>query len=141
MIPIGNWNSDALTLPDSLVVTASHHGGPDLSTATLVPGTQPGAPYAGKLTIPETGSVDVEVAIPGVGAGGADAVIKDATVHLNVIEGGRRESASPAPAAPEGSVTDPAAPSGEIPLVAWIAGIGALVVAVGLVLRRVLADL
>jgi hypothetical protein len=140
MVAMGNWNADVLTPPDSLVVTAAHPGGPELARATLILGNQPGAPYAGHLTIAETGPVDLEVAIPGV-AGAADEPIVGVTAQLNVIQGGRPASASAAPADP--AVSNPAqvTSTGEIPLAIWVVGIGALLVVVGLVLRRVLADL
>ena len=140
MVAMGNWNADVLTPPDSLVVTAAHPGGPELARATLVLGNQPGAPYAGHLTIAETGPVDLKVAIPGT-AGAPDQPIAGVTAQLNVIEGGRPASASLVPAAPDVSSPAQGASSGEIPLAIWVVGIGALVLVVGLILRRVLADL
>jgi hypothetical protein len=134
---MGNWNLDVLTLPERLVVTAAHPGGPELSRATLVP-RNPGTPYEGHLTILETGPADLGVTIPGTGA--PDQPISSATFQLNVIEGGRPASASPsAPAVASPVPTE--APQDGIPLVVWVAGIGALLIVGGLVLRRVFADL
>jgi hypothetical protein len=139
IVAMGNWNIDTLPLPERLIVTAAHHGGPELAQAELVPGVQTGAPFAGHLTIAETGSVDLTVAVPGT-AGAPDQPIPEATLALTVIEGGRPASASPA-AAEAPNPGPAAATEGGIPLVAWLVGIGILVIGGGLVMRRVLADL
>lgn len=117
----GQWVLDTLPLPDHLIAVVAEVGGADVATAELRPGVQPGSPYTGRLTIPETGQLSLTVAIPATN--GEDQVLPGATTALKVIGGGRPPSAEPT--APE----PPAAPSGEIPMVVWLGGIGAVLVA------------
>jgi hypothetical protein len=140
MIARGFYDYDALPLANGIVVRASNGAGDKLASDTLVQQRAAGTPFQGHLTIAETGDVVLAAALPGTN-GGPDQPIADATLDVTVIEGGRRESASPAPAAPAAPSESPADSQGGIPLVAWVVGIGALVVGGGLVLRRVLADL
>ena len=62
--PRGLWDFTALPLPDALEVVASHPGEPALASAPLLPGAQPGTPCSGRLTIPETGPVELTVQVP-----------------------------------------------------------------------------
>ncbi|HEX5012674.1 MAG TPA: hypothetical protein VFV72_00850 [Candidatus Limnocylindrales bacterium] len=142
----GLWDFSTLPLPDHLLVVARHPGGAELSTGELRPGATPGAPYTGKLTIPETGDVEISIAVP-LDLGGSRE-IEGATVQRTVIEGGRRTEAPAAaasqPAAPlptSGATNAPAGSSGGIPGYVWILGAGALVIGGLFVLNRVLRDL
>ena len=99
-----------------------------------------GTPYTGKLTIPETR--DVEIAIqcrrPVV-----TYEVPGSVITRTVIEGGPSYSVQ-APASAEPVPTSPqpaAATSGGIPAIAWVLGIGVVVVVLVVVGRRVLADL
>ena len=62
--PRGLWDFTALPLPDALEVVASHPGEPALASAPLLPGAQPGDAVTGRLTIPETGPVELTVQVP-----------------------------------------------------------------------------
>ena len=130
VFPKGQWDVGAVALPDHLVVTATLRG-VDLASAELRRPGAPGTPYTGRLTIPETGDVALAVAVPG--EGGEDQAIASSTTIVKVIDGGRGTSQEPA---------DPNAPDegGDIPIAVWLLGIGVLV-AVGLIARRALADL
>jgi hypothetical protein len=112
-------------LPERIVVTATQRGGLDIATAELRPGEA--GRYAGRLTIPDTGSVTLGITVPS--ADGGERPVAGATLVVTVVEGG--------PPAPE--PTDPGA-GGGVPLVIWLAGLGVLLVG-GLVARRALADL
>jgi hypothetical protein len=147
VMPRGLWDASTLPLPDHLLVVARHPGGAELATGELRPGATPGTPYTGRLTIPETGDVEIAVAIP-LDLGGSREV-EGSAVERTVIEGGRRESAAPGAAASEpaaplptgGGAGGPAASTGEVPSFVWVLGIGALAVGGVLVLSRVLRDL
>jgi hypothetical protein len=141
VVPKGLWGFDQLALPDHLVVIARHPGGQPLSTGDLRPGPQPGTPYVGRLSIPETGDVQIVVAIPR--EDGSNAEIEGASVDRQVIQGGRPSASSgPAPSATAGPASPvPASSSGGIPPLVWIVGIGAALVVGVIILRRVLADL
>jgi hypothetical protein len=140
----GLWDFSTLPLPDHLLVIARHPGGAELSTGELRPGATPGAPYAGKLTIPETGDVEISVAVQ-LDLGGSRE-IEGAVIQRTVIEGGRpttaagAEASEPAAPLPTGA-SAPTSASGEIPVFVWALGIGALVVGGLFVLSRVLRDL
>ena len=146
--PRGLYDITALPMPDHVVAVARHPGGPGLATGELRPGPQPGTPYTGKLTIPETGPVEIFIQVPA--PGGGDYEVPGSVIQRTVIEGGR-QSPSPAAQAPESAATAPAsdAPAspvaassdGGIPTIAWVLGIGVLVVIGAFVARRVLADL
>jgi hypothetical protein len=130
VFPRGLWDAGAITFPDLLLATATFRG-VDIATADLRPSGPPGSPYDGRLTIPEPGGMALTVAVPR--PGGESQMIATSTKAITVIE---RES---------GTEVDPVEPGaadseGEIPLAVWLVGIGVLV-AVGLVARRVLADL
>jgi hypothetical protein len=146
--PRGLYDVTAVPMPDHVTAVARHPGGPGLATAELRPTGGPGLPYTGKLTIPETGDVEIAIEVPD--PNGGEHEIPGSAIPRTVIEGGPKASRAPAPAsAPAVAATSapaPASPStaaadGGIPTIAWVVGIGALVVVVGLVLRRVLADL
>lgn len=146
--PRGLWDVSALPLPDHLLVVARHPGGAELSTGELRPGTTPGTPYTGRLTIPESGDVEIAVAMP-LELGGSREIAGSA-IERTVIEDGRETSAPGAPASgPAGPLPSgggptgisPASTTGEIPVAVWILGIGALVVGGLLLLGRLLRDL
>jgi hypothetical protein len=141
VMPRGLWDLSSLPLPDHVVAVARHPGGPGLSTAELTRPGEPGTPYTGKLTIPETGEVEIAIQVPQ--PGGGDAEVPGSVIQRTVIEGGRRESAAPAPASAAPAPQTPAAApaDGGIPTVAWVLGIGALVVIGVLLARRALSDL
>jgi hypothetical protein len=139
VMPRGEWTEDTLKLPDHLVVFARHPGGQPLSTGDIRPGTQPGTPWNGKLSIPETGDVQIVVAIPR--DDGTNVEIEGASVDRQVIEGGRPASGAPAASASAAPASPVPASSEGIPTIAVIGGITVIVVIVGLVARRLLADL
>jgi hypothetical protein len=130
VFPRGLWDAGTLTFPDLLFATATLRG-VDVATADLRPSGPPGSPYAGRMSIPEPGGMALAVAVPR--QGGESQMIATSTKAITVIERGEGTSADPVdPGAIDGEV--------EIPLAVWLVGIGVLV-AVGLVARRVLADL
>jgi hypothetical protein len=138
----GQWDQSALPLPDEVIAVARHPGGPGLSTGDLRRAGDFGTPYTGKLTIPETGDVEIAIQVPV--AGGGNYEVPGSVITRTVIEGGRKASAAPAPASAAPVPTSPqpaAASSGGIPTIAWVLGIGVVVVVLVLVGRRVLADL
>jgi len=141
VVPKGDWTDDQLSLPDHLVAIARHPGGETLSTGELRPGAQPGTPWTGKLSIPETGDVEIVIAIPR--DDGTNVEIDGATVDRQVIQGGR--PASNAPVATSSAAAAPASPvpasSDGVPTIAIVGIIAVVVVVVGLVARRLLADL
>jgi hypothetical protein len=128
-------------MPDRIVAVARHPGGPGLSTADLRRAGDLGTPYTGKLTIPETGDVEIAIKIPATSGGEYE--VPGSAIERTVIEGGRHESAAPAPASagPAPASHTPTASSGGIPTFVWVVGIGAVVVILVLVARRVFADL
>ena len=141
--PRGLYDQSALPMPDDVTAVARHPGGPGLSTGDLRRTGDLGTPYTGKLTIPETG--DVEIAIQLAAPGGGNYEVPGSVITRTVIEGGPK-SAPPAqaPASAAAVPTSPqpaAATSGGIPPIAWVLGIGVVVVVLVLVGRRVLADL
>jgi hypothetical protein len=145
VLPRGLYDLSTLPMPDHVVAIARHTGGRAISTGELRPNGGPGTPYLGKLTIPETGQVEIAIQAPA--PGGGDYEIPGSVIERTVIEGGARESTAPvaasaAPGAPA-PTTSPTQTSsdGGVPTIAWVAGIGALVVIGGLVARRVFADL
>jgi hypothetical protein len=139
VLPRGLWEEDALPLPDHLLVVAGHPGGPELASAEVRQQGPPGTPFTGHLAITETGDVTLAVVVPG--DAGSNRPVPGATTQVNVIEGGRRESVAPAASDAASPVSGPATTGSGIPIVAWVVGIGAVVVIVGLVARRLLADL
>ncbi len=135
--PRGLWDRSALPLPEHLLVAAGRRGEPPVATAEIRPTGTGGNPYTGRLTMPEAGEFALTVAIPG--PDGVDRTIDGSAFAVTVIEGGPGESASPSAADP----TAPAETSQEtgVPQIIWIVGIGIVLVAAAVVLRRVLADL
>ena len=130
--PRGWWDFDALHLPDRLVVSAAHPGGPELSSTELLPDGPVGAPYTGHLTIPETGDIDLTFLLPGAN-GQPDAVITASPTTIQVIESGvRPDGTTPRPGA-SGPTTPaapaPAAESGDPSPLVWIWLVGLLVLA------------
>ena len=116
-------------LPDRLVVIASLGSGPDLANTEIhrAPGSR--TSFAGSITVPQAGDVQLAFAFPG-GTSGADDIIKGATTRVRV-----------------GTATSPAGPPRGPPAtddgVPWllVGGAAALVATAGFVIRRVLADL
>lgn len=128
--PRGLWDPAALTFPDVLIATATFRG-EDLATTDLRPSGPFGSPYAGRLSIPDAGAMALVVAVPV--PGGEPLAIATSTTAITVIEAGPGTEPHPAdPGATDGE--------GEIPPTVWLVGIGVLI-AVGLVARRGLADL
>ncbi|HET9455933.1 MAG TPA: hypothetical protein VFO78_01225 [Candidatus Limnocylindrales bacterium] len=126
VFPRGRWEPGAVPRPEHVVVTATRRGGLDVAAAELRPGG-PGSPYAGRMAIPETGSVTLAITVPS--AAGGERPIAGATTVVTVLEAG------PLSAQP----VDQGA-GGDIPFVVWLVGFGALL-AGGLLARRALADL
>ncbi len=129
--PKADWDPAALGLPDRVVVTARQPrgNGPDLVAADLRSTGAADLRYLGTLTIPEAGDVVVAVALPA--ANGQDETIPSSVTRLQVEKPG-----APGTEAPPSVAGDPAGPP--VPL---LAGLGALVIAAGLLIRRVFADL
>jgi hypothetical protein len=129
------WDIATLALPDQLFAFVNERGGPDLAATTLRPSREGGSSsaiaYTGQITVADPGEVTLQVAIPGNGT--ADQVLSGATTRLRI--GGTAVDGSPRPAA-----VGPASPAGEG--VPWLpVGVAALVIAGGLVIRKVFADL
>jgi hypothetical protein len=141
VMPRGLYDLSTLPMPDTVVAVARHPGGPGLSAAELRRTGELGTPYTGKLTIPETGDVEIAIQVPEPGGGNAE--VPGSAIERTVIEGGRQPSAAPARASAASAPASPtpAASSGGIPPLAWVVGIGVVVVVLVLVGRRVLADL
>jgi hypothetical protein len=141
--PRGLWDQATLPLPDGVIAVARHPGGRGLSTGDLRRSGDLGRPYTGKLTIPETGDVEIAIQVPA--AGGGNYEVPGSVITRTVIEGGPKSAPpaqAPASAVPVPTSPQPAAASsGGIPAVAWVLGIGVVVVVLVLVGRRVLADL
>lgn len=138
--PRGLWDAGTLPLPDALEVVAAAPGNPTLATAPLLPGAQPGTPWTGHLTIPDTGPVELTVQVPN--PDGVARVIAGEPAELTAIEGGRRETSAPlATTAPGPAAPAPGGDDGGIPAIVLVGAILVGLVGVGLVLRRVLADL
>ena len=136
--PRGLWVWSALPVPDHLVVAAARRGEPPVATAEIRP-TGAGNPYTGRLTVPDAGPLTLTVAVPG--ADGVDRVIDGSALAVTVIGGGPPESPSASDAG-----RSPNAPAGTdqrsaVPPIAWIVGIGLVLVVAVVVLRRALADL
>jgi hypothetical protein len=140
--PRGLYDQSAVPLPNDVTAVARHPGGPGLSTGDLRRTGDLGTPYTGKLTIPETGDVEIAIQVPV--AGGGNYEVPGSVITRTVIEGGPKSAApaqAPASAAPVPTSPQPAAAAGGIPAIAWLLGIGVVVVVLALVGRRVLADL
>jgi LPXTG-motif cell wall-anchored protein len=138
--PQGQWDMDALHLPDQLIAFANARGGPDLANAGLNDtgerGTSPSVTYLGQMTIDEPGEVTVQVAIPGNGT--EDQVLPGATIRLQVGGSGTepRASARPAPGSPAAPATGEDGPPWLV-IGAVVAGLAGL----GLAIRKGFADL
>ena len=146
--PRGLYDVTTVPFPDHVTAVARHPGGPGLATAELRPTGDAGTPYTGKLTIPETGDIEIAIDVPD--PNGGDHEVPGSAIPRTVIQGGRQPSGAPtpasAPAVAATSVPAPGSPSsaasdGGIPTIVWVVGIGALVVVGVLVARRLLADL
>ena len=70
--PRGLYDQSALPMPDDVTAVARHPGGPGLSTGDLRRTGDLGTPYTGKLTIPETGDVEIAIQIPAAGGGNSE---------------------------------------------------------------------
>jgi hypothetical protein len=138
--PRGLWDAGALPLPDALEVVAAAPANPTLASAPLVPGAQPGAPWTGRLTIPQLGPVELTVHVPN--PDGVGRVIAGEPAELTAIEGGRPGTSAPvATAAPGPEAPVAGGDEGGIPAIVMVGSVVVGLVGVGLVLRRVLADL
>jgi MYXO-CTERM domain-containing protein len=127
--PQVEWDP-ALGLPDRLVVIASLGRGPDLVNAEIRRAAGSTTTFAGPITVPQAGDVQLMFAFPG-GPAGADDIIPAATTRVVV----RPASDAPAPAT---GATSPADGGPAWPL---IGGAAVLVLAAAFVIRRVFADL
>jgi hypothetical protein len=129
--PKADWDPAALGLPDRVVVTVRQPrgNGPDLVAAELRSTGPADLRYVGTLTIPEAGDLVLAVALPA--DHGQDETIPSSVTRLQVEKPGAPGTDAPPPVA-----GDPAGPT--VPL---LAGLGALVIVAGLLIRRVFADL
>jgi hypothetical protein len=129
--PKADWDPAALGLPDRVVITVREPrgSGPDLATAELRSTGPADLRYLGTLTIPEAGDVVVAVALPA--DNGQDETIPSSVTRLQIEQPG-----APGTEAPPAVAADPAGPP--VPL---LAGLGALAIVAGLLIRRVFADL
>jgi hypothetical protein len=129
--PKADWDPAALGLPDRVVVTVREPrgNGPDLVAAELRSTGPADLRYIGTLTIPEAGDLVLAVALPA--DNGQDETIPSSVTRLQVEKPGAPGTDAPPPVA-----GDPAGPS--VPL---LAGLGALVIVAGLLIRKVFADL
>ena len=129
--PKADWDPAALGLPDRVVVTVRQPrgNGPDLVAAELRSTGPADIRYVGTLTIPEAGDLVLAVALPA--DHGQDETIPSSVTRLQVEKPGAPGTDAPPPVA-----GDPAGPT--VPL---LAGLGALVIVAGLLIRRVFADL
>jgi len=130
--PRGDWDAAALPTPGRLILIAHHPRGPDLANVPLVAGRIIGQPYTGMVMIPEEGDVVLEVDLPGL-AGQPDQAFPTSLLRVTVLPAGDAGPPEPAAGGPP-----PPADSPPIPLI-----LGGLLVlaAIGLVVRRVFADL
>jgi hypothetical protein len=117
-------------LPDRLVVIATLGRGPDLANTEIHRAAGSTTSFAGPITIPQAGDVELVFAFPG-GTTGADDIIQGATTRILVRPG----SDAPAPAA------GPPPPADGGPAWPLIGGAAALILAAAFVIRRVFADL
>ena len=130
--PRGDWDPATLPTPGRLILIAHHPRGPDLANVPLVAGRAIGQPYSGTVTVPDEGDVVLEVDLPGV-AGQPDQVFPTSLLRVTVLPADDAGPPQPAAGAP------PAAGDGPpIPLI--LGGLLALAT-IGLVVRRVFADL
>jgi hypothetical protein len=111
-------------------VIASLGRGPDLANAEIRRASGSTTTYAGPITVPQAGDVELVFAFPG-GTAGPDDIIQDATTRILV-------RASPATPPPAG---DASSPAGDRPPWSLIGGGAALALAAAYVIRRVFADL
>ncbi len=132
------WDIASLGLPDQLVAYANKRSGPDLATATINDSgerTPTAITYRGQITIDESGEVTLFVALPGNGT--EDQVLPGATTRLDIGGDVAGPSTAPSTAPPVPTRTPPVTESVPWPLI----GLGVLIVAAGLLVRRVFADL
>ena len=129
--PRADWEPAALGLPDRVVVTVREPrgNGPDLASAELRSTGPADLRYLGTVTIPQAGDVVLAVALPA--DNGQDETIPSSVTRLQVEKPG-----APGTEAPPAVAADPAGPP--VPL---LAGLGALVIVAGLLIRKVFADL
>jgi hypothetical protein len=127
--PRTEWDP-ALGLPDRLVVIATFGRGPDVANTEIHRAAGSATTFAGPITVPQAGEIELVFAFPG-GTAGADDIIQGATTRIGV----RPATAAPAPSS--------AAPSSASDGPAWplIGGGLALAAAAAFVIRRVFADL
>ena len=130
LIPRVNWPPDKFALPDRLIVIVNQARGPDVANSELRPGTAGSGSYTGDLIVPEAGDFMLVVAVPANGR--EDQILEGSEIRISVAPG----RGGDAPAAPVA-----AGASGPAPPWALIAGTVVAVGALGLVIRRVFADL
>jgi hypothetical protein len=136
--PRAEWPIETLGIPNRLVAIARDTAGAGM-LATDLEGKPGGAGeflYTGHLTIPDPGEFGLRVAFPGT-SGAADDEIERAAIRLTVTSGDEAPAAT-AKASGRGTVDAPASP--QAPIVPIGLAIAALV-GLGLVVRRVFADL
>jgi hypothetical protein len=130
---VAPWDLEGFGLPATLVAFANRRGGPDLATAELHRtgdrGARPGIGYAGQITLPEPGEVSIQIALPGNGT--EDQVLGG----IGVTVRGTAVSGTPQPTDLVAAATD-----GDLRW-AIAAGVVALALIGGLVVRRAFADL
>src|SRR4030095_333015 len=89
VMPRGLWDLAAFPLPDPIPAARPPAGRalppPDLRRAGDL-----GTPYTGKLTIPETGDVEIAIKIPATSGGEYE--VPGSAIERTVIEGGRHDS-------------------------------------------------
>lgn len=127
VIPRADWDVAALGLPDRVIAIVSQPRGPDVVTAELIRNGAAGSLYEGSITIPRAGEYAIVIAFPGAN-GHEDQVIAGSPTRL-IVE---------AEAAPQAGPGD--APA-DAPPMALIAGLGVALVAAGIAISRVFADL
>lgn len=126
--PRAAWDLARLGLPDRVIAIVNEPRGPDVATAELIRNGAPGSLYEGSITIPTAGAYALAIAFPGTD-GQEDQVLAGATGRL-IVEAEA--------AVPPGVVTGS---SDEAPPWPWVAGLAALVIIAGYVIKRAFADL
>jgi MYXO-CTERM domain-containing protein len=127
--PLLQWDPP-VGLPDRLVVIASLGRGPDIANSEIRRAAGSTTTFAGPITVPQAGDVELVFAFPG-GTAGPDDIIQAATTRILV----RASAAAPAAA------SDASSPTGDGPPWPLIGGGAALAMAAAWVIRRVFADL
>ena len=140
LVPRAAWDSASLGLPSEVIVVASDPHGTDLAQARLRQNPDL-LTYAGTLTIPDAGDVLIVAALPVNGS--ADDTLDDSTTQLSVQPAAGEqplpsEQRAASPQAGDAPVPAQDGPTSNLPLLLVI---GVVIVAGGLVIGRVFADL